>query len=108
MLHQQAFRAIAVALALGGLSTMHAEETPLSDADGTVRVPAFTIPFSSLASPEAKVAFEQLLKRTQQMSNASDISKLDIVAGRKFSEEWIGSYATASRALYPVTIVPKT
>jgi monoterpene epsilon-lactone hydrolase len=62
---------VVIALAFGSLSTAHADgKLPTVDPDGTVHVPASDLPFSSLASPEAKEAFIQQVRSSGDLRGA--------------------------------------
>lgn len=94
---------IVAAMAFRPVAPAQAEEPKMNiEADGTVQVPAFTLPYSSLASSEAKAAF---LKSAVQM--AAPQGPPDIVAARKKVEEAAIPYIAKLKAAYPVTIEPK-
>jgi len=104
---------VVVALAMGSFAPAHgAERAPTVDADGTLHAPPLTIPFSSLASPEAKSAFTDQATsnatESRQGTNADDQSKIDIAAVRKSVDESIEPYVAAMKKQYPVNITPKT
>jgi len=79
--------------------------------EGTIHVPPFTIPYSSLASPEAKAAFSEQVRRMQAMSlngpSKFDFSNLDMTAIRSAVEDSIGSILANLEALYHVTVAHK-
>jgi monoterpene epsilon-lactone hydrolase len=103
---------VAVAVVLATASTLHAATAPtVADADGSVHVPEFSVPFSSLASPEAKAAFIAMTKHnagaSQHNPQTVDPSSIDIVALRRSVDDEIGALVTKSKRLYPVLIAPK-
>lgn len=86
------------ALALG--SSAIAAAPPHVDAQGNVDVPAFTVPFSSYASPEGRKLFQQMLEQGR------DAPPLDgpVAASRAYYDKINTARAELMERLYPVRI----
>ena len=81
-------------------------EIPQVAADGSVRIPATTVPFSELASPEARKAFVAWHEWTtawakQSLAN-SDLANVPQI--RRRSTEMLAPLLDKALAAYPVTI----
>jgi monoterpene epsilon-lactone hydrolase len=74
--------------------------------DGSVRVPSVNVPFSNLASPEARAAFILGIKRDQEKpANPSpDITESRQWVDDTMAKPWVRQW----RAKFPVTITPVT
>jgi acetyl esterase/lipase len=84
-------------------SPIPARAAPI-DPDGTVHMPAMDVPFSSLASPQARQAFvagAALARRFMAIAPA------DIAASRRLVEVEFGKLLAKSLAAYPVVIRPR-
>ena len=106
--------AVAVAALMVAASPLMADsESPISAAfekpvvndDGSVMVPSFKLPFSSLASPEAKAAFIQGQKESAAISDPT----LDVAALRKIADE-VFAFPRIKKmhALYDVDMTEQT
>jgi acetyl esterase/lipase len=71
--------------------------------DGAVQVPAFTLPFSDLASPEARDAFVKSANKPFVMPNMKDIQ-----AVRAAADESSRAQIARSRERYAVKLEPQT
>jgi acetyl esterase/lipase len=91
--------------AASGALSKSAEKNPV-DADGTIAVPAFSMPFSSLASPEAKAGFPAAAAMSRQ---AMTLLGGDIATARKRLDETLFlPLIEKQKARYKVTVTPET
>jgi pimeloyl-ACP methyl ester carboxylesterase len=102
-------RRLAVAVVVVGVSHAHAQtapEIPQVDADGTVHVPATVVPFSALASPEARKAFVEwhdwTTKWAKQGLANSDLANVPKI--RQRSTELLAPLLAKALAAFPVDI----
>ena len=80
-----------------------ADTPPAIDKSGTATGPAFTIPYSSYASPEAAAMFQQVLadgKKTPSLT-------LGIEPSRTFYDKINSDRANRMQKIYPVTTHPE-
>jgi epsilon-lactone hydrolase len=91
--------------ALAFCTSVHAQSTsPGVNADGSVTSPAVTVPYSSLASPEAKAFFPQMLAAG---SKAPPLTA-PIEQSRAFYDRMNSDRAARMEKLYPVKIHSET
>jgi acetyl esterase/lipase len=90
--------AMTAALAFG--SPVPAASSPCVDAQGNVTAPAFTVPFSSYASPEARKLFQRML---EQGRNAPPLNG-PVAASRAYYDKINTTRAELMEWLYPVKI----
>jgi acetyl esterase/lipase len=98
---------VALAVLMGSLGTSEAQSASKVrvEADGTVRGPAYKVPWSSLASEEGRAYFIEITRRGTPAPGAN----ADINALRKSVDEIVFLPNLArQRARYPVTIEPRT
>lgn len=84
---------------------------PVVDANGTVEMPAFAVPFSSYASPEAKAKFVRGIRQAAAMANASQTgegSRRDVVQLRTMMNALAAPQLATVRQRYPYTSVKTT
>lgn len=87
--------------ALGLAQTAFAQERPIMapvppvKADGTITTPSFELPYSSLASPEARETFVKRLQATETMPRSIEES-------RKASDDKLRPQYELIRRMYPV------
>ena len=74
--------------------------TPSMDAQGNAHVPAFTVPFSSYASPQARKLFQRMLDEGR---NAPPLDG-PVAASRAYYDKINTARAVVMERLYPVTI----
>lgn len=74
------------------------------DAQDNVHVPAFTVPFSSYASPEARKMFQRML---EQGRNAPPLGG-PVAASRAYYDKINTARADLMRRLYPVNVEKRT
>jgi len=94
--------AVTVALAFG--SPVLAASSPRVDAQGNVTAPAFTVPFSGYASPEARKLFQRML---EQGRNAPPLDG-PVAASRTYYDKINTARAELMERLYPVKIEKRT
>jgi monoterpene epsilon-lactone hydrolase len=68
--------------------------------DGSLAIPAFTAPFSSYASPEARKRFAQMMEENRQSPGLGG----SIDASRRFYDKINADRAVRMRKLYPVRV----
>ena len=97
--------AVTAALASGSRVVLAASApSPRVDARGDVAVPAFTVPFSSYASPEARRMFQRVLEEGR---NAPPLDG-PVSASRAYYDKINTARANLMRRLYPVNIEKRT
>lgn len=96
--------AVTAALASGLPVLAATEPLPRVDAQGNVQVPAFTVPFSSYASPEARSMFQRVLEEGR------DAPPLDgpVAASRAYYDKINTARADLMQRLYPVNVEKRT
>jgi epsilon-lactone hydrolase len=108
MMHQPLFRSIAAAIAVVATTTsLGAEDKPAApafDPNGTVHVPAFDLPPSTLLSKEALQA--QMMRA--RMPGGAPSSSGDIIAVRKGLEAMLAPQVSGMRKQYSVDVVDQT
>ena len=83
------------------LASAHAASTqPGVDAQGNAAIPAFTVPFSSYASPEARKMFQRILDEGRHAPPLNG----PVTASRKYYARINTDRANLMERLYPVTI----
>jgi epsilon-lactone hydrolase len=98
---------VAIAGVLTAAAVLGAESnpsTPVFDANGTVHVPAFDLPPSTLISNEALEAQKMRARRPGGTPSLSE----DIAARRKGLEAMLAPQVAGMRKLYPVDVVEQT
>ena len=81
------------------------ESTAIAD-DGSIRVPAFTMPFSNNASPEAKQAY---IKQQRLLASIADYVKTEKVSRQQaFDKFFFPPLIASHQARYAVNIEPAT
>lgn len=93
------------------MATQGTPAKPRFGENGTVYVPAFELPPSNLASPEARAALE--MRGRMQGAPATDLgniteARLDIAATRRGLEAMLAPQVARMREAYPVDIVEQT
>jgi monoterpene epsilon-lactone hydrolase len=73
-------------------------------ADGSMALPAFTVPYSAYASPESRTRFAQVLVEGRQAPGLSG----DIEASRRFYDKINSSRVERMKKIYPVRISTQT
>jgi acetyl esterase/lipase len=108
MMHHPLLRSIAAALALAtttaGVCAEDKPAAPAFDPNGTVHVPAFDLPPSTLISKEALEA--QAMRA--RMPGGAPSSSGDIAAVRKGLEAMLAPQVSSMRKQYPVDVVEQT
>lgn len=99
-----AIAAVIAAPALGSPALAASAPSPRVDAQGNVTVPAFTVPFSSYASPEARKMFQRVLEEGR---NAPPLDG-PVSASRAYYDQINTARADLMRRLYPVDIEKRT
>ncbi len=95
----------AASLALASLPvSLTAQDKPVFHPDGTISVPAFELPPSELASPEARAAQADRSKSTM----ATPPSDIPVDAIRQGLEAMLAPQVEAMKRVYPVTIADTT
>lgn len=77
---------------------------PVSDSDGSMTLPSFTVPYSMFASPESLKRFREVLIESKQ----SPGSEGDIQEARRFYDRINSDRAERMRKLYPVKLSTQT
>jgi epsilon-lactone hydrolase len=106
-MHHPHVHGIAIALVLAATTSLGAESNPAAPAfepDGTVRVPAFELPPSSLISNEALEAQKMRARRPGGAPPAS----ADIGEARKGLEAMLAPQVAGMRKLFSVDVVDQT
>jgi epsilon-lactone hydrolase len=80
---------------------------PNVDSEGTVHVPAFDMPFSDLASPEAQANFLRTQKTPLALFNLSPNTPIAEMR-RLMDEQYFNPYAAKQRAAFQVTMQQST
>lgn len=99
--------ALAFAVLLGSPGTGAAQSAGKVrvDADGTLRGPAYKVPWSTLASAEGKAYFMEIMQRSSSAAGP----EMDIVALRRTVDEMLFLPMTArQKARHSVTVKPQT
>ena len=108
MMHHALARNITLTIALAAATASFGEESkpaaPVFDPNGTVHVPAFDLPPSTLISKEALEA--QTMRA--RMPFRAPSSSTDIAAVRKGLEAMLAPQVAGMRKLYPVDVVDQT
>ena len=100
----------ALAFLLAGLTSLasmsYAAETsrPISKADGSMALPAFTVPYSMYASPESLKRFRQVLVESKQSPGLGG----GIEAARSFYDKINTDRVERMKKLYPVELSTQT
>lgn len=82
---------------------------PSVGADGTVRTPAFEVPFSSLASETARQSFIEQNSPAFHASPIAQMHRLPIAEQRATLDKYyLAPLIAKARKAYPVTITPRT
>jgi len=100
-----------VSIVGGGISIASEEPSRVAvDAQGAVHIPAFTMPFSPLASKEALKSFiDSYVLDSSLQGNSSDLSGKDIGEQRRsYDERYPIPAIQRLRTLFRVTIKPET
>jgi acetyl esterase/lipase len=97
---------LAAALTLAAVHAVpaHAFDPPKVNSDGSVQVPAFTLPYSRLASPESKAQFIQNAKTAALIAKATDVASLR----KLFDENMVLPEIALQKKRYAVTMEEKT
>jgi acetyl esterase/lipase len=77
---------------------------PVSDSDGSMTLPSFTVPYSMFASPESLKRFREVLIESKQ----SPGSEGDIQEARRFYDRINSDRVERMRKLYPVKLSTQT
>lgn len=93
-----------VMIALASGSPAFAASVPHVDAQGNVTVPAFTVPFSSYASPEARRMFQRVLEEGRHAPPLDG----PVAASRAYYDKINTARAELMERLYPVRIEKRT
>src|SRR5271165_1539035 len=96
--------AIVLAAPIASLGAENKPAAPVFEPDGTVHVPAFDLPPSTLISNEALEA----QKMRARMPGGEPSSSGDIAAVRKGLEAMLAPQVAGMRKLYPVDVVDQT
>ncbi|TAM98706.1 MAG: alpha/beta hydrolase, partial [Rhodanobacteraceae bacterium] len=91
-------------IALASGSPAFAASVPHVDAQGNVTVPAFTVPFSSYASPEARRMFQRVLEEGRHAPPLDG----PVAASRAYYDKINTARAELMERLYPVRIEKRT
>jgi epsilon-lactone hydrolase len=94
-------------IAGSALAGFAAAGPPNVDSEGTVHVPAFEMPFSDLASPEALAGFLRAQKNPQALFNLAPNTSIAEMR-RLMDEQYFNPLAAKQRAAFQVTMQPST
>ena len=97
--------AFAWAMSSSGADPKTDPQRPSVDANGTVHIPAFSIPLSRYMSEEAK---RQFIEEARRQAEQSDDGTPTITKWRADEDAYYGPVVARARAQYPVTIEDRT
>ncbi len=89
--------------AAGDAADLNAQKPPFVSLDASAHLRAFTLPYSSFASPEAKAAYAQLFATDHH----APLDDADIATRRAYYDRFNGALARRAAEIYPVRIENK-
>ena len=100
---QRLIQAVLFCAGLSGAAAFAQTQRPSIDSRGTASVPAFVVPYSAYASPEAQRQFQQMLEQGRHAPGIGSIA-----ASRAYYDRINTDRADRMRKIYPVSIHAET